>query len=284
MPDDVTGITLRNPTDETLASFLAPLSIAFGEEFTEAEIENDARSSSWIGSSAPSTATRRSAVGRVHLPADDAGRRGRRRRDHAGRRPADPSAARDPAPDDDLAVRPGARARRAGRDPVGVRGGDLPAVRLRHGDAPDQIDAPKDKIVFARPVEPHGRVRIVDRDEAAERFPPIYEARRATTPGSLNRTDAKWRYAARPRRRVDAQRQRAQGPRAARGRRRGAGLRHLPDQGRLGQPRAEERRDDPRAARRRRRRRSRRSGSGCSASTWSASSGRGAARCPTRCS
>ena len=39
MPDDVTAITLRNPTDETLASFYVPIAIAFGEEFSAAEIE-----------------------------------------------------------------------------------------------------------------------------------------------------------------------------------------------------------------------------------------------------
>ena len=37
-------------------------------------------------------------------------------------------------------------------------------------------------------------MRIVGLDEAAERFPPVYEVIRRSTPGALNRTDARWRW------------------------------------------------------------------------------------------
>jgi predicted acetyltransferase len=47
---------------------------------------------------------------------------------------------------------------------------------------------------FSHPAEPLGRVRIVPRDEAAELFPPVYDAIRAGTPGMITRNDAKWRH------------------------------------------------------------------------------------------
>jgi predicted acetyltransferase len=47
---------------------------------------------------------------------------------------------------------------------------------------------------FSRPVEPLGRVRMVDRDEAANLFPPIYDAIRPGIPGMITRSDAKWRH------------------------------------------------------------------------------------------
>jgi predicted acetyltransferase len=40
---------------------------------------------------------------------------------------------------------------------------------------------------------PVGSVRLIDRDEAARLFPPLYEAIRASTPGTLSRTKTWWR-------------------------------------------------------------------------------------------
>ncbi len=82
-------------------------------------------------------------------------------------------------------------------EPVAVLWASEAAIYQRFGygigTLQTEIEAQKDKIVFARPVESPGRVRIVEPDEAVKLFVPIFEARRAVTPGSLNRTDAKWR-------------------------------------------------------------------------------------------
>ncbi len=46
---------------------------------------------------------------------------------------------------------------------------------------------------FVRPAEPLGRMRLVDRAEALRLMPPVYDAVRSRTPGSVSRTDTKWR-------------------------------------------------------------------------------------------
>lgn len=56
------------------------------------------------------------------------------------------------------------------------------------------FEAARDKIRFIDPIDPVGRVRIVDVEEALRRFPPIYEARRLAVAGSLSRTEARWRW------------------------------------------------------------------------------------------
>ncbi len=194
MPDDLTGITLRNPTDETLPSFYAPIAIAFGEEFTPAEIDIERQlveldrifgafdGDTQVGLSGTYTF-------RLTTPGGEVGAAGvtlvgvmptHRRRGILRL----------------MMTRLFEQARERG-EPVAILWASEAAIYDRFGyglsTLQTEIDAPKDKIVFARPVESPGRVRIVDRDEAADRFPAIYEARRAVTPGSLTRTDAKWR-------------------------------------------------------------------------------------------
>ncbi len=194
MPDDVTGITLRNPTDETLASFYVPIAIAFGEEFSAAEIEMEREfleldrifgafeGETQVGLSGTFTF-------RMTTPGGEVGAAGVTL----------------------IGVMPTHRRRgilrlmmtrlfeqaRERNEPVAILWASEAAIYQRFGfglaTLQAEIEAQKDKIVFARPVESPGRVRIVDRDEAAERFPPIFEARRAVTPGSLTRIDAKWR-------------------------------------------------------------------------------------------
>ncbi len=195
MPDDVTGITLRNPTDETLSSFFVPISIAFGEEFTEPEIDNERHVLELdrvFGAFDGETAVGLSGAYtfRLTTPGGEVGAAGVTL----------------------IGVMPTHRRRgilrlmmtrlfeqaRERAEPVAILWASEAAIYQRFGYGmatfQTEIDAEKDKIRFARPIESYGQVRIVDRDEAAERFPPIFEARRATTPGSLNRTDAKWRY------------------------------------------------------------------------------------------
>lgn len=55
-----------------------------------------------------------------------------------------------------------------------------------------EITLPRERTSFARPVEPSGRARLVDADEALERFPSVYDRVRAETPGMLTRTREWW--------------------------------------------------------------------------------------------
>lgn len=55
------------------------------------------------------------------------------------------------------------------------------------------FDIERSRTRFAHPVEPLGRMRLVDRDEALELIPPVYEAMRPRTPGAVSRPEVKWR-------------------------------------------------------------------------------------------
>jgi len=56
------------------------------------------------------------------------------------------------------------------------------------------FDIERSRTRFAHPSEPLGRMRLVDRDEALERIPAVYDAMRSRIPGSVSRRDVKWRY------------------------------------------------------------------------------------------
>jgi predicted acetyltransferase len=51
----------------------------------------------------------------------------------------------------------------------------------------------RDRAGFSAPFEPRGTLRLVDADEAARLFPPLYDAARAQRPGMFSRSDAWWR-------------------------------------------------------------------------------------------
>ena len=55
------------------------------------------------------------------------------------------------------------------------------------------FDIERSRVHFARPTEALGQMRLVDRDEGMGLIPPVYEVVRARMPGSISRTDAKWR-------------------------------------------------------------------------------------------
>jgi len=50
----------------------------------------------------------------------------------------------------------------------------------------------RERTAFAVPFEPRGRVRLVDLEEAARTFPPLYEQVLAQRPGMFSRTQAWW--------------------------------------------------------------------------------------------
>ncbi len=192
MPDE---ITLRTPTDAEFARFAAPLSIAFNEEFSEASIENDRQTieldrfvgaldgDEVVGGAGAYTF-------RLTVPGGEVGAAGITM----------------------VGVLPSHRRRgilrqmmtwllaqaRERHEPVAVLWASEAAIYKRfgygHGTVQVSIDAAKDKIRFARPAERPGRVRILELDEAVRLFPPIYDAIRTTTPGSLDRSEARWRY------------------------------------------------------------------------------------------
>jgi predicted acetyltransferase len=56
-----------------------------------------------------------------------------------------------------------------------------------------EIDLERSTARFLRPVEPLGRIRLVERDEAVELFMPIYDVVRRTQPGALTRREVYWR-------------------------------------------------------------------------------------------
>ena len=77
---------------------------------------------------------------------------------------------------------------------MGVRGAIYQRFGFGIGTLQSQFDIERTRVAFLRPAPPLGRIRLVDLDEAARIFPPIYDAIRAQTPGAVSRSEAKWRY------------------------------------------------------------------------------------------
>lgn len=192
MTDD---IVLRTPTDAEFPRFIAPLSIAFNQEMSAAAIENDRHTielDRFLGALEGDVV-----VGcggaysfRLTVPGGEIGAAGitaigvlpsHRRRGILRQ----------------MMTWLFAQARDRG-EPVAILWASEAAIYQRFGFGPatlqTNIDVPTDKVRFVRAVDPPGRIRIVDLDEAAERFPPVYEAVRRTTPGAVTRTAARWRY------------------------------------------------------------------------------------------
>jgi predicted acetyltransferase len=55
-----------------------------------------------------------------------------------------------------------------------------------------EVTVPQEWNAFAAPLERRGRVRIVERDEAASLLPPVWEGLRAQRPGMFARSEAWW--------------------------------------------------------------------------------------------
>ncbi len=61
------------------------------------------------------------------------------------------------------------------------------------GTLQSTFDIERTRMTFARPAPALGRIRLIDRDEATRLFPPIYEAVRVGIPGTVTRSEARWR-------------------------------------------------------------------------------------------
>jgi len=192
MPNE---ITLRTPTAGEFPRFVAPLSIAFSEEISDAAIENDRQTielDRFFGA-----LDGEAVVGcggaysfRLTVPGGEIGAAGitgvgvlptHRRRGilrSMMRRIFDQARERD--------------------EPVAILWASEGAIYQRFGygfgTLQTDFEALKDKVVFSTPVDPPGQMRIVSLDEAATRFPPVYDAIRGSTPGFVARSEARWRY------------------------------------------------------------------------------------------
>ena len=56
-----------------------------------------------------------------------------------------------------------------------------------------ELTLARERSAFAEPFSPRGDVRLIDADEAAVAFPPLYEQLRAGRPGLISRDEAWWR-------------------------------------------------------------------------------------------
>lgn len=191
-------IQLRQPTDTTaeLRAWTRPTAAAFGEVFSDAEFEHErlqwevdrligaVDGETWVGTGCAYTF-------RLSVPGGgEVGAAGITM----------------------IGVSPGHRRRgilrqmmrwlfdqaRERGEPVAILWASEGAIYQRFGFGIGTIqgtfDIERSRARFARPAEPLGRMRLVDRDEAMGLIPPVYEALRAGTPGWVSRTDVKWRH------------------------------------------------------------------------------------------
>jgi len=83
-------------------------------------------------------------------------------------------------------------------EPVAILWASESAIYQRFGYGMGTVvgtfDIERTRARFARPAEPIGRIRLVDREEAMRLIPPVYDAVRARMPGAVNRHDVKWRH------------------------------------------------------------------------------------------
>lgn len=195
MTEPTSPYPIRTASPETLRSFLAPAMVAFAEELTDSDFEEmlhtaepDRFIAAFDGEAAIGTAG--IYTFRLTVPGGEV----------------------DAAGVTAVGVEPGHR--RAGvltslmrrqlddvrerGEPVAVLWASEGAIYQRFGYGLGTVDAAFEvdrvRTSWLRPAQPGGRMRLVDEAEALAEFPPVYEAVRRTTPGSLSRSEAWWRW------------------------------------------------------------------------------------------
>jgi predicted acetyltransferase len=193
---DEQGIRLRQPGDEELTEWIRPASAAFGEEIGPAEFEHERQQHEpdrligaldgdrWVGTGGAFSF-------RMTVPGG-----------------GDVGAAGITV----IAVSPSHRRRGILRQMMGwlldqaAERGEAVAIlwaseaaiyqHFGYGMATLQstFDIERSRFRFARPIEPIGQMRMVERDEALRLIPPVYEAVRGRFPGALGRSAAKWEH------------------------------------------------------------------------------------------
>ena len=188
--DETLRYPIRTATADNVRAFLAPLTIAFGEEFTEAELEDWRRTiepdrviAAFDGEAAIGAAA--AYTFRLTVPGGEVGAAGVTA----------------------VGVEPGHRRQgvlralmlhqlddvRGRGEPVAILWASESAIYQRFGyglgTLSGSIEIDRSRTAWLRPWEPAGRMRLVDAAEALVTFPPIYEQMRVATPGALNRTE-----------------------------------------------------------------------------------------------
>ena len=193
MSDDT--IRLRQPDADTLRAWMIPTAAAFGEAFSEAEVEHERvqlELDRLIGAVDGETWVATGGAYSLRLTVPGGGEVGA-------------------AAITMIAVAPTHRRRgilrqmmrwlldqaRERGEPVAILWASEAAIYQRFGYGNGTLDGSFDiertRVRFARPAEPLGRVRFVDVDEGMRLIPPIYEALRSSRPGWVSRSEVKWR-------------------------------------------------------------------------------------------
>jgi predicted acetyltransferase len=189
-------IVLRQPSEAEFSRFIAPLSIAFNQEMSPAAIEHDRHTielDRFVGALDGEDVVGCAGAYTFRLTVPGGAEVGAAGLTAVGVLPSH----RRRGILRQMMTRLLDQARERG-EPVAILWASEAAIYRRFGYGPGtiqtNIDVAKDKLRFVHPVEPAGRMRIVDVDQAIERFPPIYDAIRPTMPGAISRSEARWRY------------------------------------------------------------------------------------------
>ena len=196
LPATTSPFEMRTATDETVVSFMAPLSAAFGEFFSEAELAQERKT--WE-------------VDRIFGAFE-----GERQVGACGNysfRMTVPGGAAVPDRRRDPGRRPPGRTRRgilrrmmdhlmadaiARAEPLAILWASEAAIYQRFGFGlgswSGTFTLPRARAAFLRPAPRVGRVRVVGEEEALALFRPLYDAYIARVPGMLALSEPFWKY------------------------------------------------------------------------------------------
>ena len=196
MPEPDAPYLIRAGTPSGLKPLARPLMVAFGEEITDAELEewqHTSEADRWLAAYEGETpiGTAAAFTFRLTVPGGEVAAAGVTA----------------------VGVEPGHRRRgvlrslmrrqlddvRERGEPVAILWASESAIYQRFGYGlgalNGQFEIDRARTAWLRPEEPAGRMRLVDPDEALATFPAVYERMRAVTPGALSRTEDWWRWA-----------------------------------------------------------------------------------------